>query len=102
MLDAAHRLSLHVARSSGTGFASDLQTYDAVCMCLLRIGEGARLLSDDAKARAPDVPWPDVVNLRHRIAHGYSHLTPGVIWRTATVSVPELASQLSAIRDSLS
>lgn len=70
MLDAGHRLGLHVAQSSAERFVPDVQVYDAVCMCLLRIGEGARLLSDDMKARSPDIPWPDVVNLRHRIAHG--------------------------------
>lgn len=98
MLDTADRLKRHLVQTSAETFESDALAYDAVRMCLLRIGEGARLLSDAAKAELPDAPWPDVVNLRHRIAHGYSHLRVGVIWVTATESVPMLANALAGLR----
>lgn len=98
MLDAADRLERHLALTSAEAFEADAVVYDAVCLCLLRIGEGARLLSDAAKAQLPDVPWPDVVNLRHRIAHGYSHLRAGVIWMTARQSVPTLVGRLADLR----
>lgn len=98
MLDAAGRLKRHLAQTAAQTFESDALAYDAVCMCLLRIGEGARLLSDAAKAELPGVPWPDVVNLRHRIAHGYSYLRASVIWVTAAESVPALADALTSLR----
>lgn len=98
MLDAAMRLEGHLEKTTVDAFEADEVVYDAVCLCLMRIGEGARLLSDAAKAQLPDVPWPDVINLRHRIAHGYSHLLGSVIWMTATRNVPALVSALQSLR----
>ncbi len=102
MLDAARRLNLYVAQSSADRFVADEVIYDAICMSLLRIGEGARLLSEQAKAEAPEIPWPDVINLRHRIAHGYAHLRASIIWRIAAVSVPSLVPSLQRLRARLS
>lgn len=98
MLDAATRLKAHLQGTTVEAFEDDALIYDAVCLCLMRIGEGARLLSDAARAQLPDVPWPDVINLRHRIAHGYSHLRGSVIWMTATRSVPALEVALRGLR----
>lgn len=98
MLDASRRLEEHLKRTSGEDFEADEVVFDAVCMCLIRIGEGARLLSDAAKAELPDMPWPDIINLRHRIAHGYSHLRGSVLWVTATRSVPPFAQALAMLR----
>lgn len=101
MLDAARRLETHLAHSSASAFLTDEMVYDAVCLNLLRIGEGARLLSEQAKSELPDVPWPDIINLRHRIAHGYSHLKSSVIWETAKTSVPPFARALATLRSRL-
>ncbi|HZW15848.1 MAG TPA: HepT-like ribonuclease domain-containing protein [Brevundimonas sp.] len=101
MLDAARRLTGYVAEASADGFEKNELVYDAVCMNLLRIGEGARLLSDMAKAELPDIPWPDIISLRHRIAHGYSHLRATIIWETATRNVPPFAQALAALRTRL-
>lgn len=98
MLDVAARLERHLSSTSAESFETDEIAYDAVCMCLIRIGEGARLLSDTAKAELPNMPWPDIVSLRNRIAHGYSHLRGSVIWVTAERSVPPLAQALTELR----
>lgn len=101
MLDAARRLANYVAATDLDSFVADESLYDAVCMNLLRLGEGAWLLSEEAKAALPDVPWPDIINLRHRIAHGYSHLKSTVLWMIATTSVPPFALALRSLRDRL-
>lgn len=73
--------------------------YDAVCMNLLRTGECARFLSDAVKARLPDIPWPDIVSLRSRVAHSYETLKPEVLWLIASVSLPELGKGLRSLRE---
>lgn len=102
ILDAARRLDVYVRRSSEARFLEDEVIYDAVCMNLLRIGEGARLLSEEAKAEARGIPWPDVINLRHRIAHGYAHLRASIIWQIAAASVPSMVPALQRLRARLS
>lgn len=71
--------------------------YDAVCMNLLRTGECARFLSDAVKTRLPDIPWPDIVSLRNRVAHSYETLKPAVLWLIASVSLPQLDAALRSL-----
>ena len=94
ILDAADRVRTYLAPEGQAGFLRQGLVYDAVCLNLLRVGESARFLSDGFKGRLPDVPWPDLVNLRHRVAHGYETLRPEVLWLIASVNLPELADHL--------
>ena len=95
--DAAARVKAYMAPEGRPGFLRQGLVYDAVCLNLLRIGECARFLSQDLKSRLPDIPWPDIVNLRHRVAHGYETLRPDVLWLIASVSVPELDEALRGL-----
>jgi uncharacterized protein with HEPN domain len=38
-----------------------------------------------------------IVGMRNRIAHGYDDLKDDVIWESATVGIPALASALRAL-----
>ena len=97
MLDAADRVNAYLEPAGREGFVGQGMVYDAVCLNLLRIGECARLLSDRVKIRLPAIPWPDIVNLRHRVAHSYDTLKPDVLWLIASVSVPELSRALRSL-----
>ena len=35
------------------------------------IGEAASRLSDEARKQLPQLPWRDIVGMRHRLVHGY-------------------------------
>lgn len=92
--DAAARVRLYLALEGRDGFMQQELIYDAVCMNLLRVGECARFLSSSMKTRLPTIPWPDIINLRNRVAHSYETLRPEVLWLIASVDLPELASAL--------
>jgi uncharacterized protein with HEPN domain len=94
ILDATERVATYIAAEGRAGFMRQGIIYDAVCMNLLRIGECARFLSDPFRDRLPQVPWPDIISLRHRVAHGYETLKPEVLWRIASVNLPELRDTL--------
>lgn len=94
MLDACERIAVYLDGWTLEQFEADLRTLDAVCMNLIRIGEGARLLSAELKATEPDVSWRQIVNMRNFIAHTYALVESGVVWRSATSDVPELAAVL--------
>ncbi|WP_288757289.1 HepT-like ribonuclease domain-containing protein [uncultured Brevundimonas sp.] len=97
MLDATDRVRTYVALDGRNGFLRQGLVYDAVCMNLLRIGECARFLSDDLKNRLPTIPWPDIISLRNRVAHGYETLKPDVLWLIASESLPELDASLRSL-----
>jgi uncharacterized protein with HEPN domain len=97
MLDAADRVKSYIGPAGREGFVRQEMVYDAVCMNLLRIGECARFLGDDVKMKLPTIPWPDIVQLRNRVAHGYETLKPEVLWLVASVSVPQLSDALRSL-----
>ncbi|MFN7111391.1 MAG: DUF86 domain-containing protein [Brevundimonas sp.] len=99
ILDAADRVKSYIASEGRDGFMRQTLVYDAVCMNLLRTGECARFLSDGIKTRLPDIPWPDIVNLRNRVAHSYETLKPDVLWLIASMSLPELDQALRSLGD---
>ncbi len=78
-------------------FEADRTLYQAVSFSLQVIGEASNNLSNAAKAQAPNVPWPKIIALRHRIVHGYFSLELTEIWRIATSDAPALKQQLAAV-----
>jgi len=72
-------------------FQADPMARDAIAMSLLVIGETARRVTDETKRRAPGVPWPAIVSLRHRIAHGYETVDHGLVWQIVRQDLPSLA-----------
>jgi len=88
-------LSCRHARRAVEGFSreqftADRKTHAAVCMELEIVGEAARAISDSFKQTHPEIPWREIVGLRHRIAHEYFRLDLAVIWEIVQRDVPEL------------
>jgi len=63
---------------------------NAVCMCILQIGELIGKLSDGFREHHTDIPWHKIRGMRNFVAHEYGKLDLEIVWYTATVSVPEL------------
>ena len=97
MLDAADRIARYMDGIEMSDFVRRDMVFDAVCLNLIRIGEGGNFLSDKTQARLPVVHWPDVVTMRNRIAHGYRSLDETIIWLTAVESVPDLATMIRTL-----
>ena len=54
--------------------------YDATLRNLELIGEAARNVPDEVRAKAPDVPWRRVVAVRNILIHGYLGIDNDIIW----------------------
>jgi len=97
MIDAAeqaHQLAVGVAPGQ---LESDRQRRDALLWNFTVLGEAAAQLSDETKARFPEVGWQQPVRLRNRIVHGYWSIDPEVLHTTATDQLPAFAADLRAI-----
>ena len=97
MLDAAERIAQYIDGIEKEEFVRRDIVFDAVCLNLVRIGEGGKFLSAEVKAELTAVHWPDVVTMRNRIAHGYRSLEETIIWMTAVESVADLAVMVRSI-----
>lgn len=61
------------------------------------IGEAARRVSRTFQGAHSHVPWQKIVAQRHVLAHEYGEIESELIWRVATVHVPELVTALEAM-----
>jgi uncharacterized protein with HEPN domain len=77
-----------VAEMNEADFVSHLMARDAVALSILVIGETARRLSDITRSAAPEVPWPAVISLRNRIAHGYETVDHVLVWQIVQQDLP--------------
>jgi uncharacterized protein with HEPN domain len=66
-------------------------------LSLLIIGETARRLLESTKAAAPEIPWPAVVSLRNRIAHGYETVDHQLVWQILQEDLPALGSAVDRL-----
>jgi uncharacterized protein with HEPN domain len=54
-------------------------------------------VSDEIKARFPDVAWQQPVRLRNRIVHGYWSIDLGVLHTTASEQLPDFTDELRRV-----
>ena len=94
--EALDRILEYSAGMQRDEFFSDRKTYDAVKLNLEIIGEAAKNIPDDVKAKHPDIKWKQIAGLRDFIAHEYSGLSEDVIWGVVEVDAPELKTQIES------
>jgi uncharacterized protein with HEPN domain len=85
---------------SEAGFAKNAAAADAVCWCLSCIGEAAgaiRRAWPSLEHELPELQLASAYAMRNRISHGYASIDLGVVWQTATVSVPLLVNAAEAV-----
>jgi uncharacterized protein with HEPN domain len=58
------------------------------------IGEAASKVGEATKAELPDVPWADIVTMRHRLTHTYYDIDLDIVWNTAVQDLPPLVATL--------
>jgi len=63
---------------------------NAICLCLLQIGELVSVLSDDFKKDNPDMQWKEIKLLRNIVAHRYGQIDYDIIWDICLNDVPEM------------
>jgi uncharacterized protein with HEPN domain len=45
------------------------------------ISEAVKRLSDETKARRPEIPWKQIAGMRDRLTHDYFGVDLGLVWR---------------------
>jgi uncharacterized protein with HEPN domain len=96
MLDAARE---------AVGFAQgrDRADLDANRMLVLSLvkaveimGEAAYQISDITRDQLQDIPWDDIIGMRHRLVHAYFDINLDILWRTVQDDLPALVALLKS------
>lgn len=61
------------------------------------IGEASAHVSAEVQARYADIPWSEIVGLRHVIVHGYFGVDWNRFWAVLTNRVPDLRQRVASI-----
>jgi len=96
MLVAAKDATSYVTGRSRTSLDSDSMFRRAVINCLQEIGEAAARMSDEGRARVPELPWTKIVGMRHILVHVYHDLDQDTIWKVATTQMEPMIVALEA------
>ena len=97
MAEAAEAIARFVAGRDRTDLDSDEMLRFAIVRALEIIGEAAVRVSDDAKHKIVDIPWPDIIGMRNRIVHAYWDVNRTIVWKAAAEEVPALLERLRSI-----
>ena len=58
------------------------------------VGEAANQTSDATRIYLPDLPWVDIVGMRHRLIHAYFDINLDILWQTVQRDLPPLITAL--------
>ena len=79
----------------------DLDTDRLLNLALVRllamVGEGARLVPEEFRARHAAVPWCDISDRGSRLIHGYDTINFDIVWAVIQDELPPLVEQLNTI-----
>jgi len=79
----------------------DLEKDEVLCLALTRlvelVGEAASQIPPEYQKKNPQVPWPKIVHMRHRLIHGYDSIDLDILWNAVTTNIPLILDELDRL-----
>jgi uncharacterized protein with HEPN domain len=91
------RIRQYTADLDREGFERNRLVYDATLRNLELLGEAARHVPEEARARAPGIPWRRLVAVRNILIHGYFGIDNDIIWDIVTNELAPLSGALVSL-----
>jgi uncharacterized protein with HEPN domain len=70
---------------------------NAVMRPLEIIGEAAAQVSQPTRQAPPEVPWAEMIGMRHRLIHEYFRVDLRVVWETVQRDLPQLIALIEPL-----
>jgi uncharacterized protein with HEPN domain len=97
MLDMSQQALEISAGKNREVYDSDLTLRLALTHLVQVIGEAAQHVSSEFRQSYPEIPWREVIGMRHRIVHDYLNVDEDVVWQVVQQDLPQLAKMLDQI-----
>lgn len=97
LLDIAKAARLVLEFKQGfdrSAFLNDAKTQSAILHQLLILGESVKRLSDEFRARHPQIPWRLIAGMRDKLIHDYDDVDLDEVWRVAEWDIPQLIQMI--------
>lgn len=94
MLDAAEEAMTFAQGRSRADLDADRQLVLSLVKEIEIIGEAGYQLSQETRESLPEIPWEDIIGMRHRLVHAYFDINLDILWRTVQGDLPALVLSL--------
>lgn len=94
MLDAARAAVGFGHGRTRNDLDRDRQLVFALVKAVEIIGEAAYRVSPATRDETPQLPWDDMIGMRHRLVHAYFDIDLDILWRTVQEDLPPLIAEL--------
>jgi len=97
VLLAARTLVRYAGDVTQDEFERNQMIQDAVMRQIQIIGEAASQISPGMRDEHAELPWHEMIGMRHRLVHDYSKIDVGRVWKAVKESVPDLIAALESV-----
>jgi len=97
MLEAAREAMTFAAGKTFQDLLDNRMLLRALMSCVQEVGEAASKVSPAARARAPGLPWKDIVGTRQIMVHVYWGVRADRLWHTVQTDLPDLIRQIEPV-----
>ena len=97
MLDAAHEAISFADGRTRFDLNKDRLLVLALVKAIEIVGEAAYQITKETQDTLPDIPWADIIGMRHRLVHAYFDINLSVLWRTVQDDLPALIAQIEPL-----
>jgi uncharacterized protein with HEPN domain len=101
MEEACRLIERFTSGMSAQSFASNALVFHATVRNLEIVGEAAKRLPDEAKARMAEVDWSGAARFRDVVAHRYFAIDPAVVWSIVQTRLPALSDAVRRVLSEL-
>ena len=94
MLDMAKKAVGKTQRLSRETYDADENLRLALIHLIQIIGEAAHQVSREFSDLHPEIPWADIIGMRHKVVHDYLGVDEDIVWQVVTEDLPKLVAAL--------
>lgn len=94
MHDSTAKIARFTNGMDHIAFVANELTRDAVLRNLEVIGEAAKHIPPDIRAKVIGLDWRRVIGFRDVVAHAYFGIDEAILWNIVSVKVPELIAAM--------
>lgn len=96
ILDAIAQIEKYASRGKAV-FSSDELIQNWIASHLQIVGEASFALSPDLRAKHSEIPWKQIVGLRHVLVHHYFKINLNIVWSVVEDDLPLFKPRIEAI-----
>ena len=97
MLDTARKAVGKVRGLPRDAYDTDENLRLALVHLVQVIGEAARQVSREFTASHPEIPWENIIGMRHTVVHDYLGVDEDIVWQVAIEDLPKLVEALEPL-----